>query len=52
MKGSIKFALDGTLSMMFTIWGQFIDHDISLVKTIEEEHMNIPIPWCDEFLDT
>ena len=37
--------------MLFTIWGQFLDHDISLTQTVEGEDMNIHIPWCDEFMD-
>ena len=36
--------------MTFVIWGQFLDHDISLTEVGTEE-MPIPIPECDEFMD-
>ena len=37
--------------MFFTIWGQFVDHDLSLTEVNHEEKMNIEIPTCDEFMD-
>lgn len=39
------------VTMAFTIWGQFIDHDIGLTEVHEEETMNIKIPKCDPFMD-
>lgn len=37
--------------MAFTIWGQFMDHDISLSKVSSHEEMNINIPECDPYMD-
>lgn len=33
------------------IWGQFIDHDITLVMEIEEEIIDVPIPEGDPYFD-
>ena len=37
--------------MAFTIWGQFIDHDLTLTQVNEEEHADIEIPRCDPYFD-
>ena len=37
--------------MALTIWGQFLDHDISLSEILKDEKMDIKIPKCDPFMD-
>jgi peroxidase len=40
--------------MLFTIWGQFLDHDLSLSlpsRGNEAESLNIKIPKCDIHFD-
>ncbi len=39
------------LSDYIWAWGQFIDHDITLVHTESGEHHNIAIPECDQHFD-
>jgi hypothetical protein len=33
------------------VWGQFIDHDITLVPDVEHETVNIPVPKFDPWMD-
>jgi hypothetical protein len=33
------------------VFGQFIDHDITLIRTDASEPMLIPVPECDEYFD-
>lgn len=40
-----------TLSDYAFVWGQFIDHDITLVADNHEEIINIPIPKGDPYFD-
>lgn len=37
-------------SNIFWLWGQFIDHDITLIDT-HDEPFNIPVPKCDKYFD-
>ncbi|MEZ5452066.1 MAG: peroxidase family protein [Thiothrix sp.] len=39
------------LSDMFWVWGQFLDHDITLVHTTADEYENIAIPSPDPYFD-
>ncbi len=39
------------LSAFCWAWGQFIDHDITLVNEIHDEKMEIPIPAGDVYFD-
>jgi peroxidase len=39
------------LSAYCWVWGQFIDHDITLVKDLASEDLEIPIPAGDVFFD-
>ena len=38
------------VTMAFVIWGQFLDHDLSLTEGGKTESMDIPIPKGDPFL--
>lgn len=42
---------DKGLSDMFWLWGQFLDHDITLTPTVETENADIPIPKGDPLFD-
>ncbi len=33
------------------LWGQFMDHDITLTDVNKEESMDIPVPKCDRYFD-
>jgi len=33
------------------LWGQFMDHDLTLTDTDGKEHFNIAVPRCDVFFD-
>ena len=37
--------------MLHTLWGQMVDHDITLVTTTENDNLDIIIPKCDAFMD-
>ncbi|HPY41310.1 MAG TPA: peroxidase family protein, partial [Thiolinea sp.] len=39
------------LSDIFWMWGQFLDHDLSLVKADAGSSMDIPVPTGDPFFD-
>lgn len=39
------------LSDMFWLWGQFLDHDITLVETDSSQSANIAIPQGDAYFD-
>ena len=39
------------VTMAFTIWGQFIDHDIEHSPSSDNDTFHIPIPRCDKFFD-
>lgn len=39
------------VTMAFTIWGQFIDHDIEFSPSSDNDTFHIPIPRCDKFFD-
>ncbi len=38
-------------NMLHTLWGQLVDHDITLVTTTEDDPLPIIIPKCDAFMD-
>lgn len=40
------------VTFLFTIWGQFIDHDIVHIPSSKTDSMIIRIPRCDKFLDS
>jgi peroxidase len=52
LNGTLKTSRLG-LNMLFTIWGQFLDHDITLTPTQPsgQEEMKIDIPMCDTHMD-
>jgi peroxidase len=37
--------------LAWTIWGQFIDHDIEHSPSSDNDTFHIPIPRCDKFFD-
>lgn len=39
------------VTLAFTIWGQFLDHDIEHSPSSADDLMHIPIPKCDKFFD-
>jgi len=39
------------LSDFAWVWGQFIDHDITLIPETHTEPMNIPVPSGDSYFD-
>ena len=39
------------VTLALVIWGQFIDHDLSLTIVSQNESMPIHIPKCDPFMD-
>lgn len=56
--GDISFSRGGTpqlsranWNMLFPIWGQFVEHDISLTKSSTTESIPITIPKCDQWMD-
>lgn len=36
---------------IFWVWGQYVDHDLDLTKTIADVNFNIAVPSGDEFFD-
>ncbi len=40
------------MTLAWTIWGQFIDHDMEHSQSSDNEVFHIPIPRCDKFLDS
>ena len=56
--GDINLSRDGAIelskanwNMFFPIWGQFVEHDISLTKSATTESIPIPVPKCDAWFD-
>lgn len=48
VEGPLKKNEDG-ITMAFTIFGQFVDHDLDLTPSGNSENMDIPIPEGDPF---
>ena len=38
-------------NMVFAIWGQFTEHDVSLTKSSTTEPLPISVPSCDQWFD-
>jgi hypothetical protein len=51
LEGNIVIPNEFNLTMLFGIWGQFLDHDITLSKEGLTERQTIIIPRCDSFFD-
>ena len=38
-------------NMLFALWGQFVEHDISSTQPGSTESVPIPVPRCDQYFD-